>query len=80
MTALVAPVMISLAHNLAYPALVVPQLRNDNGTLHLDLDDGSWYTSMNSVSSPLGSLMAGIVIHVLCSEKKAFHLAVFVSK
>lgn len=63
LTALVTPVMISLAHVLAYPALIVPQLRQSNDTLHLDQDEGSWYTSIYSLWSPVGSLIAGIPSH-----------------
>lgn len=51
--------MISLAHVLSYPALIVPQLSETNGTLHLDDDEGSWYTSIYSLWSPFGSLIAG---------------------
>lgn len=57
-----APVMISLAHMLTYPALLRPQLRNETDPLFMDADVGSWFTSVNSLWSPLGSLIAGIMM------------------
>lgn len=50
--------MISMAHVLAYPALIGPQLRNVNlnDTLYMDKDDGSWYTSIFSLCAPVGEL------------------------
>lgn len=48
--------MISMAHVLAYPALIGPQLRdyNANDTLYMDKLDGSWYTSIFSLCAPFG--------------------------
>lgn len=54
--------MMSIAHMIAFPALLVPQLRNQNDTLYFNDEDGSWYTSVYSLSSPFGSVMAGIIM------------------
>lgn len=62
MTAIITPVMISLAHILAYPALIVPELRNANNTMQMNQEDGSWYTSIFSLCSPIGSLICGIMM------------------
>ncbi len=62
MTVFVTTVLISLANALAYPALIVPQLHAVNGTLHFDTDNGSWYTSVFSLCSPFGSMVAGFMM------------------
>lgn len=62
LTALVTPVMISLAHSLAFPALMVPQLRNENNTLYLTKEEGSWFTSTFSIASPFGSMIGGFMM------------------
>lgn len=62
MAALVTPVMISMAHMLAFPALLLPQLRNETDPLYMDREVGSWFTSINSLISPLGSLIGGFMM------------------
>lgn len=55
--------MVSLGHSLAFPALIVPQLRqNKNDTLYLDSEAASWYTSIFSLASPFGSMLCGIIM------------------
>lgn len=54
--------MISLAHSLAFPALIVPSLRNENGTLHFSIEEGSWFTSTFSLASPFGSMIGGFMM------------------
>lgn len=54
--------MISMAHSLAFPALCTPQLRNKNDTLYLDTEGSSWFTSVNSLTSPFGSMIAGFMM------------------
>lgn len=61
--------MISLAHVLAYPALIGPQLRDENvtDTLYMDKIDGSWYTSIFSLCAPFGELkpiLNGVFIRI----------------
>lgn len=62
MTANVSLVMISLAQILVYPALLLPQMRNETDILYMNSEAGSWFTSINSLSSPVGSIIAGILM------------------
>lgn len=62
MTILVTPIMISLAHSLAFPALIVSELRAENATLFLTEEEGSWYTSAFSLASPFGSMIGGCMM------------------
>lgn len=54
--------MLTLAHSLAFTALIVPILRSENGTLHFTIDEGSWYTSTYSLASPFGSMIGGFMM------------------
>lgn len=54
--------MISLAQMLAYPAQFLPQVRNASNPMYMNSEAGSWYTSLNSLTSPIGSLMAGTIM------------------
>lgn len=58
MTAIVTPIMISMAHVLAYPAIISPELRNlnESDALYMSKEDGSWYTSIFSLCAPFGKL------------------------
>lgn len=54
--------MISLAQMLSFPAEFSPQVRNATDPPHLNLAEISWYTSINSLTSVIGSLGAGIIM------------------
>lgn len=54
--------MISLAQMLSFPAEFSPQVRNATEPPHLNLAEVSWYTSINSLTSVIGSLGAGIIM------------------
>lgn len=54
--------MISLAQMLSFPAEFSPQVRNATEPPHLNLAEISWYTSINSLTSVIGSLGAGIIM------------------
>lgn len=62
LTVIVSFEMISLAQMLSYPAQILPQLRNDTDSLYMNADAGSWYTSINSLLAPVGSLAGGIMM------------------
>lgn len=54
--------MIAMAQMLAFPAILIPQLRKQNGTIHLNGEAESWYTSVNSLVSPFGSVVGGFMM------------------
>lgn len=54
--------MMSLAQMLSFPAQFLPQLRNDTDPLYMNIEYGSWFTSINSLTSPIGSLAAGFMM------------------
>lgn len=54
--------MISLAQMLSFPAEFSPQVRNATEQPLLDDTDVSWYTSINSLTSVIGSLAAGVIM------------------
>lgn len=58
----ISTMMISMAQSLAFPAVFLPQVTNVNQTIYMDIDTGSWYNSVNSLSSPIGSIIIGIIM------------------
>lgn len=54
--------MASVAMNMGFTAIFLPQVRNNTDPLYMDSSTGSWYASINNLASPLGSLSAGIVM------------------
>lgn len=54
--------MISLAQMLSFPAQFLPQMRNASDPLYMNSEYGSWYTSINSLISPIGSLAGGFIM------------------
>lgn len=54
--------MIAMAQALAFPAVFLPQVTDANQTIYMDANTGSWYNSVNSLSSPIGSISIGIIM------------------
>ncbi|XP_034185866.2 uncharacterized protein LOC117606334 isoform X5 [Osmia lignaria lignaria] len=44
---------------IGYSAILLPQLAQNNGTMHADRELGSWIASVHSLATPVGSLMSG---------------------
>ncbi|KAG9428779.1 facilitated trehalose transporter Tret1-2 isoform X1 [Apis mellifera carnica] len=44
---------------IGYSATLLPQLAEENGTMHADQELGSWIASVHSLATPIGSLMSG---------------------
>ncbi|XP_015430870.1 PREDICTED: facilitated trehalose transporter Tret1-like, partial [Dufourea novaeangliae] len=44
---------------IGYSAILLPQLAEDNGTMHADRELGSWIASVHSLATPVGSLLSG---------------------
>ncbi|CAK9832942.1 Facilitated trehalose transporter Tret1 [Anthophora retusa] len=44
---------------IGYSAILLPQLAEENGTMHADRELGSWIASVHSLATPIGSLMSG---------------------
>lgn len=62
LTLIVSITMISMAQSLAFPAIFLPQVKDANQTIYMDTSTGSWFNSVNSLSSPIGSIIIGIVM------------------
>lgn len=54
--------MIAMAQALAFPAVFLPKVTDANQTIYMDTNTGSWYNSVNSLSSPIGSILIGIIM------------------
>ncbi|OAD58904.1 Facilitated trehalose transporter Tret1 [Eufriesea mexicana] len=44
---------------IGFSAILLPQLAEDNGTMHADRELGSWIASVHSLATPIGSLVSG---------------------
>lgn len=44
---------------IGYSAILLPQLYEDNGTMYVDRELGSWIASIHSLATPVGSLVSG---------------------
>ncbi|XP_076179847.1 trehalose transporter 1-like protein [Ptiloglossa arizonensis] len=47
---------------IGYSAILLPQLAEDNGTMHADLELRSWIASVHSLATPIGSLLSGPLV------------------
>lgn len=54
--------MTSIGMSLSYAAILLPQVRNESDPFYMDHNMGSWYASLTSLSSILGSICAGIML------------------
>ncbi|KAK9876969.1 hypothetical protein WA026_016000 [Henosepilachna vigintioctopunctata] len=45
-----------------YSAILLPQLSNENDTIQMNDDRGSWIASIHSAATPLGSIMSGFMM------------------
>ncbi|KAH0947725.1 hypothetical protein HN011_011832 [Eciton burchellii] len=50
---------------IGYSAVLLPQLADQNSTLHVDRDMGSWIASVHSLATPIGSLLSGVFIDAI---------------
>ncbi|KAK4875506.1 hypothetical protein RN001_011928 [Aquatica leii] len=70
---LIVYLLITAANNgmiMGYSAVLLPQLKAVNGSLHIDDEMGSWIASINSASIPVGALLSGIFMNY-CGRKGA---------
>ncbi|KAF5307087.1 hypothetical protein FQR65_LT07146 [Abscondita terminalis] len=70
---LITYLLITAANNgmiMGYSAVLLPQLKAVNGSLHIDDEMGSWIASINSASIPVGALLSGIFMNY-CGRKGA---------
>ncbi|XP_076678894.1 facilitated trehalose transporter Tret1-2 homolog isoform X4 [Andrena cerasifolii] len=47
---------------IGYSAILLPQLTEDNGTMHADRELSSWIASVHSLATPIGSLLSGALL------------------
>ncbi|XP_049873513.1 facilitated trehalose transporter Tret1-like isoform X2 [Pectinophora gossypiella] len=52
-------------HPIGFSAVALPQLRNENSSLRIDNEMGSWIASIHSAATPLGSMMSGPVMEAI---------------
>ncbi|XP_041979373.1 facilitated trehalose transporter Tret1-like isoform X2 [Aricia agestis] len=52
-------------HPIGFSAVALPQLREENSTLRIDDDMGSWIASIHSAATPLGSMLSGPVMEAI---------------
>ncbi|XP_076635527.1 facilitated trehalose transporter Tret1-2 homolog [Colletes latitarsis] len=50
---------------IGYSAVLLPQLAEDNGTMHADQELGSWIASVHSLATPVGSLLSGPLLDAI---------------
>lgn len=52
-------------HPIGFSAVALPQLRDENTTMRIDDDMGSWIASIHSAATPLGSMISGPVMEAI---------------
>lgn len=50
---------------IGYSAILLPQLANENGSMHVDSELGSWIASVHSLATPIGSLTSGPLLDAI---------------
>ncbi|XP_076748724.1 facilitated trehalose transporter Tret1-2 homolog [Xylocopa sonorina] len=50
---------------IGYSAILLPQLAEENGTMHADAELGSWIASIHSLATPVGSLVSGPLLDTI---------------
>ncbi|XP_033208292.1 facilitated trehalose transporter Tret1-like isoform X2 [Belonocnema kinseyi] len=58
-TAAVFILMVGCGMPIGYSAILLPQLLESNGTLHINSETGSWIASVHSLATPIGALVSG---------------------
>ncbi|KDR20983.1 hypothetical protein L798_04495, partial [Zootermopsis nevadensis] len=48
--------------HVGYSAILIPQLKNENSTLPTDDELGSWIASVQSIASPFGAFLSGMLM------------------
>lgn len=56
--------MVSASATLAFSSIFLPQVRQSisSDEIHMNAESESWYASLNNLASPLGSIVAGIIL------------------
>ncbi|XP_012522582.1 facilitated trehalose transporter Tret1-2 homolog [Monomorium pharaonis] len=50
---------------IGYSAVMLPQLSEENSTLHIDRETGSWIAAVHSLATPVGSLLSGPLLDAI---------------
>ncbi|XP_011690696.1 PREDICTED: facilitated trehalose transporter Tret1-2 homolog [Wasmannia auropunctata] len=50
---------------IGYSAVLLPQLSEENSTLHVDRETGSWIAAVHSLATPIGSLLSGPLLDAI---------------
>lgn len=57
--------ILSSGMGLGFPAVSLPSLTSPLSATQLDQSQASWFASINSISSPLGGILAGFILDKL---------------
>lgn len=57
--------MASCGMPIGFSAILLPQLLDNNGTLHIDTETGSWIASVHSLATPIGALVSGPIMEFI---------------
>ncbi|KAG6440722.1 hypothetical protein O3G_MSEX001422 [Manduca sexta] len=52
-------------HPIGFSAVALPQLREENSSMRIDDEMGSWIASIHSAATPLGSMLSGPVMEAI---------------
>ncbi|KAL0838931.1 hypothetical protein ABMA28_016941 [Loxostege sticticalis] len=52
-------------HPIGFSAVALPQLRDENSTMRIDDEMGSWIASIHSAATPLGSMLSGPIMEAI---------------
>ncbi|CAK1580152.1 unnamed protein product [Parnassius mnemosyne] len=52
-------------HPIGFSAVALPQLENENSSMRIDEEMGSWIASIHSAATPLGSMLSGPIMEAI---------------
>lgn len=68
--------VLSTGFALAIPTVVLPQLKNEEESVHLSEAQATWFAAINTLSCPLGGLLSGILLDGIGRKRTLYVLNV----